>query len=204
MTGKVDAIRIIGVLECRVMGLVDIIILAVILLSVIFGLFRGLVREAIALATWVLAFLLATRYAATASSYLARFMADTQWRQWLSWLFLFVATFIVGVIVNKLLSRLVSLAGLGAVDKLLGAAFGFGRAVLAISVFLAVLFSTPLGTADWLRASRLVSQYRPLITWVQNRLPLTRQGLIGPQSLAASVQAWSQMPTDRADKGADR
>ena len=43
-------------------AMVDIVILAVMGISLVFGLFRGLLRELLSLVSWVLAFWIAYRY----------------------------------------------------------------------------------------------------------------------------------------------
>ena len=43
-------------------AMVDIVILAVMAISLVFGLFRGLLRELLSLVSWVLAFWIAYRY----------------------------------------------------------------------------------------------------------------------------------------------
>ncbi|MCB1981662.1 MAG: CvpA family protein, partial [Rhodoferax sp.] len=51
-------------------GLVDLAMLAVILLSVVVGLVRGLIFEVLSLAGWVVAYLVASWFAADAQAWL--------------------------------------------------------------------------------------------------------------------------------------
>ena len=52
------------------MTLFDYVVIAIVVLSVILGLFRGMVKEVLSLANWVLAFWIANRYGAELAVYM--------------------------------------------------------------------------------------------------------------------------------------
>lgn len=52
------------------MTIFDYVVIAVVVLSVILGLFRGMVKEVLSLANWVLAFWVANRYGADLAVYM--------------------------------------------------------------------------------------------------------------------------------------
>ena len=52
------------------MTIFDYIVIAVVVLSVILGVFRGMVKEVLSLANWVLAFWVANRYGADLAVYM--------------------------------------------------------------------------------------------------------------------------------------
>ncbi len=53
-------------------AMVDIVILAVMAISLVFGLFRGLLRELLSLVSWVLVFWIAYRYSANVAEIIDR------------------------------------------------------------------------------------------------------------------------------------
>jgi membrane protein required for colicin V production len=76
------------------MTIIDIIVLVIIGVSVAFGVWRGLVREVLALVAWVAAFLIANLLAPDAARILPRAMANEEFRLLVS----FVVVFIVALI----------------------------------------------------------------------------------------------------------
>lgn len=122
---------------------VDWVLFGVIALSAALGVWRGLVRELVALAVWILAALVALRYAES----LARFMpAPASWeaaRVLLAVLAIVVAALLAGAVLAWLLGKLIAAARLSPTDRTLGAVFGLIRGVAVLG--LAVLFLAPTG-----------------------------------------------------------
>ncbi len=120
------------------MPLLDWIALAVLLLSLLIGLVRGLVFELLSLAGWIAAFLLAQWYADDVGAWMLGEPA-APWRYAAG----FVAVFLVVVfgvgLVAGVLRRLVVAAGLRPVDRTLGAAFGIARGAVALLVLAVVV-----------------------------------------------------------------
>lgn len=126
------------------MTLIDVVALVIVGLSVLFGVFRGLMREVLALVAWVAAFLVANLLAPEAARQLPEGMAAE-----LRLLAGFVAVFLIVLVVVSVLailaSKLVKGAGLGVEDRVLGGVFGFARGglIVMILVLLAGLTSLP-------------------------------------------------------------
>ena len=124
----------------------DYLVLGILGLSVLLSILRGAIREVLSLLTWVAAFYLANRHAEDVVVYLS--WAD-QWSVPMRALSGFAAVFLLvlacGWVLTRLLSKLVSAAGLGWFDRTLGIVFGVVRGVLAVLVLviLAGLTSIP-------------------------------------------------------------
>ena len=116
------------------MAIVDIIILGVILLSCAFGAFRGLVKEALSLAFWIGAALLAMAFSDVAAARLTGVSSSPVVRQMVAFVLIFVFTTFAGGLISNLVSKLMSQAGLGGVDRALGALFGIIRGVVIVTV----------------------------------------------------------------------
>lgn len=79
---------------------------------------------------------------------------------------LFVATLILGGLVNYLISQLVQFTGLGGTDRALGLVFGGLRGVLIVSALLFFLDTfTPLSNSDWWGGSLLIPEFSLIIEW---------------------------------------
>ncbi len=122
----------------------DSALLGVLVLSVAWGVWRGLVREVIALAGWVIAFLAANLLAGPLGERLPESMARTELRVLAAFVGIFFVSLIAASLAGLLLSKIVHAAGLGPADRGLGGVFGLARAALLVVAFGLVAGLTPL------------------------------------------------------------
>jgi membrane protein required for colicin V production len=122
----------------------DYAVLAIVGLSVLFSVIHGFVRELLALASWVVAFLAAQFFVTDAAPFLP-FVTSPSLRLLVAFCVVFVAVLVAMSLLAIVLSGLVKKAGLGAADRLLGAIFGFmrGAAIVMLVVLMAGLTSLP-------------------------------------------------------------
>ncbi|MCP4333943.1 MAG: CvpA family protein [Gammaproteobacteria bacterium] len=153
------------------MAWIDLVIIAVIALSALISLIRGFVKESISLVTWIIAGLLALRYYAPMADLLEPFIALATLRNWVGGGILFVATLIVGAIVNFIVSQLVSKTGLSGTDKALGVVFGGARGVLIVTMIVLLASLTPMPEATWWQDSTMIGFFQQLAEWVKGVLP---------------------------------
>ena len=121
----------------------DYALIGVLVVSVAWGIWRGLVREAISLAGWVIAFLVANLFAAPLAE-LMKSLPRPEWHLPLAFVVIFLLTLTLTTLLGLLLSKLVKKVGLGGLDRSLGGLFGLARGWL-IALALALLAGlTPL------------------------------------------------------------
>lgn len=133
----------------------DWLIIAVSLLSVIIGAFRGLFREVLSLVIWIAALIIATLFAEPTSELLQRWIASDTLRYPVAYGSVFIAVLVTGVLVQKVLGVLVDATGLTGLDRLLGTVFGIVRAVV-LWVVLAVVLAPLFENTEWWQESRLL------------------------------------------------
>jgi membrane protein required for colicin V production len=143
----------------------------VIVLSSLISLIRGFVKESISLITWVIAGVVAFRYFIPLADLLEPFVNSLTTRKWISGGILFIATLIVGAIVNFIVSQLVSRTGLSGTDKTLGVVFGAARGVLIVSMVVLLASLTPMPSAEWWQDSALIGYFQPLAEWIKGLIP---------------------------------
>jgi len=114
---------------------VDYIILAIILVSAIMGLVRGLLREAIAVITWFLAIVLAWLFASSLEPMLGGVLVVSPLRIWAARAIIFVGILLLGGAVSVILGHYVRVSMFAGMDKFLGFVFGLVRGVVIVGAF---------------------------------------------------------------------
>jgi len=122
----------------------DYAALAILVASVLWGVWRGLVREVIAIGAWVLAFLGANLFAGPLGDALPKALPTPEIRVAVAFVVVFIAILAVCALLSRLLSKLVHGAGLGELDRSLGGVFGVVRALLILLAFALVAGLTAL------------------------------------------------------------
>lgn len=125
------------------MGIIDIVVIALAALLGVVGLFRGFVKELFSLGGWIagiaVAFLFSNTVAPIVQSTFgleAGFSTNA-----ITFIGLFIITFIVVKIIAHSLSKSISKGAIGAFDRLLGLAWGVGKAVIVVCLlFLAASY----------------------------------------------------------------
>lgn len=159
------------------MTLFDYVVLGIIGVSMLLGLIRGLVREVIALGSWVVAFVVSSAYGGAVAPLLAQQIPDESWRVLAAVVIVFVVVLVAMNIGAMLASKLIKSAGLAVEDRLLGGVFGLARGVLVVLVLvlgagLTVLPRQPVWKDAMLAApleklAELVKQWLPQ-GWAKN------------------------------------
>ena len=127
---------------------VDWILLAVLGLSFLLGLWRGLVQEVLSLAGWVAAFFVAQIYAPQAAAWLPMEGSSQMLRYAAGFVAVFIAVLIATVLVSFVIKKLVSAVGLGPLDRLLGSLFGLLRGLVILLAVTVVVGMTPMRESD--------------------------------------------------------
>jgi membrane protein required for colicin V production len=145
---------------------VDWVIVSVIGLSTLLSLLRGFVKEALSLAAWVLAFFVATAFSAQVSLLLEQSIENDGLRYAVSYGILFVASLMLGSLVNNLVRQLVKMTGLGGLDRVLGTVFGFARGLIIV-VVLVYIAQAIVPEEELEQESLLLPRVMLVVEWAQ-------------------------------------
>ncbi len=114
---------------------VDYIILAIIIVSAVMGLVRGLLREAIAVITWFLAIILAWAFGAQLEPHLGGVLVGSPLRIWAARAIIFVGILLLGGAISVIASHYVRVSMFAGMDKFLGLVFGIIRGIVIVGAF---------------------------------------------------------------------
>lgn len=131
------------------MPTLDWIFLAVLLVSLVVGAWRGLVYEVLSVCTWIAAFVVAQWFAPQAAQWLPMTGSAEAMRYAAGFVLVFIAAVFAGSLIAFLIKKLVAAVGLRPADRLLGAAFGLVRGTVLLLAVTVVVGMTPLHTAQW-------------------------------------------------------
>lgn len=130
----------------------DVGVVTVCGLSLLLGALRGLMREVVSLAGWVGAFMLATAFSGIVAVHMPQSLGPLL-SGLLAFLLIFVGVLVASGFIGVVLSLLVRAAGMGFLDRLLGAVFGVARGVVIVLLAVLVAGLTPLpGEPIWRQA----------------------------------------------------
>jgi membrane protein required for colicin V production len=132
----------------------DWLAIALIGLSALYGVTRGLVFEVISLLGWGAAFWCAQAFATGVAAWLPIGEAEAAWRYPLAFVLVFVGVAFGVGLAASLMRRLVSAAGLSPVDRTLGGAFGLARGAVVLLVLAVMVHLLALSEGAWWRDSR--------------------------------------------------
>lgn len=161
----------------------DWIILTVLGLSILLSLWRGFVREAVSLAGWVAAFVIANLFTGEMAAFLAPWIENITGRYIAAGALLFAGTLVLAGMMGKLGNQVVHATGLTFLDRVLGTVFGFTRGIIIVLVIVYLLrHLAPPQNLLWLDQAQLMPHIDVLGNWAQQLFSRYQsgQGLGGP------------------------
>lgn len=153
------------------MNWADLFILGLIGLSVLISIWRGFIKEALSLATWVLAFTVALMFSDPLADRLVTWVDLPSARAALAIAILFIAVLILGGVVNYLAGQFVKKTGLSGTDRLLGTVFGVARGIIVIAVLVLLAGLTVLPQDPWWQEAQLLPHFERVALWMASFLP---------------------------------
>ena len=121
----------------------DYTVITVLVVSIAWGAWRGLVHEVFSLAGWILAFLAGNLFAAPLAELLPAAMRP-ELRVIVAFVAIFVGTLVVAALMAALITKFVKVSVLHSLNRWLGALFGLLRGLLIVIVLATIAGMTPL------------------------------------------------------------
>ena len=145
----------------------DYVVIAVIVFSMAWGAWRGLVHEVLSLAGWIMAFIAGNLFAAPLSEMFPAAMRP-ELRVVVAFVLIFVGTLVLAALASALVTKFIKVSVLHSLNRWLGALFGLLRGLLIVIVLAMVAGLTSLPRKpDWTDAAsgyslaQTVTQLKP-------------------------------------------
>jgi membrane protein required for colicin V production len=140
--------------------LLDWVLIAILVYSIITSWFKGFTREVLGIITVVVGILLASWFYRSVAALFKDVVRTENFALFLGFSVIFLATLVVGFVIVWLVTKFVKFAKLQWADRMLGAAFGFIRGWVIGAVVLLALTSFDVQT-ERLKNSELVPYFLP-------------------------------------------
>jgi membrane protein required for colicin V production len=147
----------------------DYLIIGVLFLSMLLGLLRGFVREAVGVISWLGGLWLAWRYAHVVEPYLGGSIGEPPISTWAARTLIVIGVLVIGWLIAGILTYALRHSGLSVmVDRLLGLVTGFIRGAVVVAVFVLLGQFVQLTQTSWWRGSRLMPYASEAAGWLQS------------------------------------
>lgn len=147
----------------------DYIILAVLAISALVGVVRGLIREILALLSWIVSLWLAFYYAEEAAGWLTPYLNSPQIQYLVALAAIFVGSLLILSMIAMILVKLLDWVGIAGTDRTLGGLFGLLRGIAVALVIVFVVRLTPGVNQSWFLDSVLVPYFEPIYEYLDNQ-----------------------------------
>ena len=146
----------------------DYVVIGVVLISLLLGLWRGVVTEVVALAAWGIGIFAGLEYGKVSGQMLYGSLADPTMRTLAGCATVFIGILLAMAVIGMAVRSMVKALGLSLSDRLLGAIFGLVRGLLMILVLVGLGGMTGAPQQLWWKGAILAA---PLETAVMATKP---------------------------------
>ncbi|WP_153145975.1 CvpA family protein [Dechloromonas sp. H13] len=153
------------------MATFDYVVLGIVAISLVIGLWRGVVSELIALAAWVLAFMAALEFGAASGQAVFAGIVDPALRALAGCVLVFVGVLVAMSLVRLAVRSMVKALGLSLSDRLLGMFFGLARGILLVMLLVAAGGMTSAPQQPWWKDATLAPPLETAVLVAKPWLP---------------------------------
>ena len=155
------------------LGLIDVILIAVIIISVLFALYRGLVRELLGIAAWILAGFAALYSYAPLQPVMNKIIENKTTAGIVGSCIVALLVLVIMTLINSWITKRLRQSALSGLDRILGFAFGIARACLLAAIcYLAASMFMPEKKLNEMEEQNISIPYiRTMAGWLEHVIP---------------------------------
>lgn len=165
------------------MNEIDITIGIIVLVSTIFGVMRGFLKEAVALIAWVLACILALTYSETVANLLASTISHPVIRYITAFLLICLTTLIIVALLRMSMKNIIEKGQLSKADRVLGFLFGAVRGITIICMLVYLLQTTEMARQQKWQTSELIPYFEEVSVTFISFIPASDAFLLSKEGL---------------------
>jgi membrane protein required for colicin V production len=149
----------------------DYLVLFVLVCSVIISTLRGLVKEILSLASWIVSLVVANLYGEKLAGMLPDMIPGNSTRLIVAFIALFIGARLLMALLSKAIDGLIKAGGLSLADRGLGGLFGFARGTVIVLAIVLLCGTTSIPQQDFWRNALLSPLAETLATTIMPYLP---------------------------------
>jgi membrane protein required for colicin V production len=155
------------------MNSLDISVAVLISISIMIGIWRGFIREALSLATWVVAGFMAWVFAGPVAVIFEKDVTQPQIQMIAAFALIFVVVYVLGSIVTFIFHKILTKKPFFKLtNQVLGAALGATRGlIIVVFAFMLAGMSVSIPKSDWWQSSRFAPFFQTLSLGMADILP---------------------------------
>ncbi|MGV6858400.1 MAG: CvpA family protein [bacterium] len=150
---------------------VDIVVAVIIGMSMLIGLFRGLIKESMSLATWILGIWLGLVFSTPLAENLPVGIESLTVKTVIAFVVIFLVVLLLGGILNYIAGQLIDKTGLSGTDRVLGMVFGVLRGGLVVAVLVLLANLTNMPQEAWWQESLSLPYFNDIAIWIRDIMP---------------------------------
>lgn len=150
---------------------IDYAMIAVLAVSTLVSLMRGIVKEVLSLAAWAVAFGVAWYYSNGVAKMFSAYLHVAWLRYVASFLIILLATLLLASMFSRLIGMVIKTSGMGLSDRLWGTVFGFARGIVVVALLTVVISAMPVRDEPWWKESLMLPYFLGATQWLMKRVP---------------------------------
>lgn len=166
-------------------------------LSVVVGVFRGLIKEMLSLIGWAVAYFSAQWWGVPVGALLPVGVPGSQINALAGMVVVFLAAWLAWAAVTWALREVVAATGLGGADRLLGGVFGLLRGLLLALVVYTLVGMTPLAQWGPWQSAKALPWLQTLLTGLRPVLPERILEFLPVQTPADPAEGCGSLPCEK-------
>jgi membrane protein required for colicin V production len=149
------------------MPIIDILIAVAISISVIVGVFRGFVKEAISIASLLVAIWAALYFGPQAGEISDSWISSEASQMWFGRALVFIVVLFIGGLLGWGVSKIVRMSALGGIDRIFGSMFGAVRGIVLVALAVIGGQFAELDGDQWWQESKLIPRLEVVAEWIK-------------------------------------
>jgi len=152
---------------------VDLAIAFIFIVSILVGVIRGFIKEALSIISWIMAIWLGLTFCHEAGELIGQYVniPAEGFRTWAGFALVFVGTLFVFSMINFAVTKLLVRGPIKGTDRVLGIGFGFARALAIVVLLMIVGRGMGMSNAQWWLDSKGLQRIAPAADYVEHLLP---------------------------------